>query len=84
MTEAFCAFVSTSQIIEPYFELIEQFIVLLYDHTTTHRERRVSEATFYNILSGVFPVDRRMVGIVFKHGYILHIYPTSMKDEKNN
>ena len=27
-----------------------------------------------------------MVGIVLKHvyGYILHIYPTSMKDEKNN
>ena len=25
-----------------------------------------------------------MVGIVFKHGYILHIYPLSMKDEKNN
>ena len=24
-----------------------------------------------------------MVGIVLKHGYILHIYPTSMKDEKN-
>ena len=47
-------------------------------------ERRVSWATFYNILSGVFPVDHRMVGIVLKHGYILHIYPTSMKDEKNN
>ena len=46
-------------------------------------ESRVSWATFYNILSGVFPVDRRMVGIVLKHGYILHIYPTSMKDEKN-
>ena len=25
-----------------------------------------------------------MVRIVLKHGYILHIYPTSMKDEKNN
>ena len=25
-----------------------------------------------------------MVGIVLKHGYILHIYLTSMKDEKNN
>ena len=25
-----------------------------------------------------------MVGIVLKHGYILHIYPTSMEDEKNN
>ena len=47
-------------------------------------ERRVSFATFYNILFGVFPVDHRMVGIVLKHGYILHIYPTSMKDKKNN
>ena len=47
-------------------------------------ERRVSWATFYNISSGVFPVDRRMVGIVLKHDYILHIYPTSMKDEKND
>ena len=47
-------------------------------------QRRVSWATFYNILSGVFPVDRRMVGIVLKHDYILHIYPPSMKDEKNN
>ena len=36
------------------------------------------------MLSGVFPADRRMVGIVLKHDYILHIYPTSMKDEKNN
>ena len=36
-------------------------------------ESRVSSATFYNILSGVFPVDRRMVGIVLKHGYVLHI-----------
>ena len=35
-------------------------------------------------MSGVFPVDRRMVGIVLKHGYTLHIYPTSMKDENNN
>ena len=25
-----------------------------------------------------------MVGIVLKHGSILHTYPTLMKDEKNN
>ena len=33
---AFCSLGSTPQQIEPYFELIEQFIVLLYDRTTTH------------------------------------------------
>ena len=36
MTEAFCSLGSTPQKIEPYFELIEQFIVLLYDRTPTH------------------------------------------------
>ena len=36
MTVAFCSLGSTPQKIEPYFELIEQFIVLLYDHTTSH------------------------------------------------
>ena len=36
LTEAFCSLGSTPQKIEPNFELIEQFIVLLYDRTTTH------------------------------------------------
>ena len=35
-TVAFCSLGSTPQKIEPHFELIEQFIVLLYDHTTSH------------------------------------------------
>ena len=36
VTEAFFSLRSTAQQIKPYFELIEQFIVLLYDRTTTH------------------------------------------------
>ena len=36
VTEAFFSLGSTPQQIEPYCELIEQFIVLLYDRTTTH------------------------------------------------
>ena len=36
VTEAFCSLGSTPQKIEPYFELIEHFIVLLYDCTTIH------------------------------------------------
>ena len=36
VTEVFCSLGSTPQKIESHFELIEQFIVLLYDRTTTH------------------------------------------------
>ena len=36
VTEVFCYLGSTAQKIESHFELIEQFIVLLYDRTTTH------------------------------------------------
>ena len=36
VTEPFCSLGSTLKKIEPCFELIEQFIVLLYDRTTTH------------------------------------------------
>ena len=36
VTEAFCSLGSTPKKIEPYFELIEQFIVLLDDRTTSH------------------------------------------------
>ena len=36
VTEAFFSLGSTPQQIKPYFEPIEQFIVLLYDRTTTH------------------------------------------------
>ena len=35
VTEVFCSLESTPQKIEPYFELIEQFIVLLYTPTHT-------------------------------------------------
>ena len=36
-------------------------------------ESRVSWATFCNILSGVFPVEHVMVGIVLKQGYITYL-----------
>ena len=36
VTEVFCSLGSTFQKTEQYFELIKQFIVLLYDRTTTH------------------------------------------------
>ena len=66
---------------EPRFRLNNNVFTCVAQFSNSIGESRVSWATFYNILSGVFPVDRR---IVLNHSYILHIYPTSTKDEKNN